>query len=331
MRAPPHGSGSLPPLDVQLPPMEAADLARAAAATGDTVAAARLAAARQPPPTYRRMWEPDRGNGSGGGGGGAVRGDVGSGMGVAGGEGAPPFAEGAPSPLDAEAGGEARGRGRGRGGGDGAPVAVQRLWSSSSGAAPSSIHDKNAVTVTNMDKLADAVEIRPDDSVGSRNLKLFEAMQLNPRLLDTVAALASSPSQLLAAQMAAGVLPPAALPPPDRPRSPAGGTISAGASASAGALVRVAAGTSPTPDASTKELMATAEAAGALIPLDATVDSLLLLDDKPKNVRWRVCRVNICLLRPSALTTPCCPDHAGSCLGAAPGRRQPVRPTGAAQ
>lgn len=48
------------------------------------------------------------------------------------------------------------------------------------------------------------------DSPGARSFAIFEAMQLNPKLLDTSAAIASSPALLIAAQMAAGIVPPSA-------------------------------------------------------------------------------------------------------------------------
>lgn len=56
-----------------------------------------------------------------------------------------------------------------------------------------------------------AVSARVDrTSRGARAFALYEAMQNNPRLLDTAAALAASPGQLIAAQMASGFVPAAA-------------------------------------------------------------------------------------------------------------------------
>jgi hypothetical protein len=55
------------------------------------------------------------------------------------------------------------------------------------------------------------IQSAPDyDSPGARSFAIYEAMQLNPKILDTSAAIASSPALLIAAQMAAGIIPPSA-------------------------------------------------------------------------------------------------------------------------
>jgi hypothetical protein len=127
--------------------------------------------------------------------------------------------------------------------------------------------------------LGSAVHVgaRADDGgAGGRAFALFEAMQSNPRLLDTAAALAASPAQRMAAQMAAGVLPRAALGeallgpagslPDDAgelgapPRAlPGASGAGAGAGAGAGSLV-----------------LAAAAAAEVLVPARGTVDEALL-------------------------------------------------------
>lgn len=79
------------------------------------------------------------------------------------------------------------------------------------------VHDPNPSTLTHWAELHDrapadfTIESRPDvDSPGARSFAVYEAMQVNPGLLDTSIAIASSPAIRIAAQMAAGYIPPAA-------------------------------------------------------------------------------------------------------------------------
>jgi hypothetical protein len=59
----------------------------------------------------------------------------------------------------------------------GQQVAVQRVLSSGPSAG-ASIHEKNLATLANVSHFDGSIQTRPDDSVGARNFKLFEAMQL---------------------------------------------------------------------------------------------------------------------------------------------------------
>lgn len=79
------------------------------------------------------------------------------------------------------------------------------------------VHDPNPATLTHWAELQQrspdefTIESKPDvDSPGARSFAVYEAMQLNPGLLDTSVAIASSPAIRIAAQMAAGYIPPAA-------------------------------------------------------------------------------------------------------------------------
>jgi hypothetical protein len=82
------------------------------------------------------------------------------------------------SPLDAEAAAVQARVGASSGGGS-STVSVRRLVPSGP-AAPgaASIHEKSETTVRHVDALDGSIKARPDDGVGARNFKVWEAMQL---------------------------------------------------------------------------------------------------------------------------------------------------------
>ena len=148
----------------------------------------------------------------------------------------------------------------------GSNVSVQRIMHSGP-AVGASIHIKNEATVQHLRSLDGAIVDEPDRGIGVQNFKLWQAMQLNPRLLDTADVIRQSNTQLIAAQMAAGFIPasarldgqhPAMLAPPARRESPSAGP--------GGALVPL-------------------DQASALVPAKGTtVDSLLLRQAPPAGI-----------------------------------------------
>jgi len=86
-----------------------------------------------------------------------------------------------------------------------ASVSVRRILSSGPGAADAAarerLHAKSELTVRNLEAApgrAGAVRARADDGAGSRSFAVWEAMQVNPRLLDTPSALAQSSTAVAA-------------------------------------------------------------------------------------------------------------------------------------
>jgi hypothetical protein len=156
-------------------------------------------------------------------------------------------------------------------------------------AAAAALHERNPATVANVDALAERegleLESGPDrHSAGAVSFQIYEAMQLNPRLLDTAAALASSPAQLIAAQMAGGAVPlsargevlllPAGSTSDDLATQAGSDVTSGGSDADAGAGGAAAAGAGAA--RRSDSLVVRAAAAEALVPAHATVDQLLL-------------------------------------------------------
>ena len=96
----------------------------------------------------------------------------------------------------------------------GEQVSVMKLRPSSMGALTpeekAALHEKNARTVANVESLDGMIVTRPGDDRGRASVAMWEAMQLNPKLLDSAEALQRSHAQMLLAQMALGYIPPEA-------------------------------------------------------------------------------------------------------------------------
>jgi hypothetical protein len=77
---------------------------------------------------------------------------------------------------------------------EGPMVSVQKLVASApvDQAATAKIHEKNVTTVQNMAKFEGSIHTVADNSAGARSFAVWQALQANPALIDTPAALAQS-------------------------------------------------------------------------------------------------------------------------------------------
>jgi hypothetical protein len=179
----------------------------------------------------------------------------------------------------------------------GQAVSVQRVRPSAdvdlSPDERAALHAKNAATVANVESLDGAVQAQPGDPAGRAALAVWDAMQLNPKLLDSPEALARSHGQLLLAQMALGYVPPDArgdLTPEQaeaarRAAPPALPLLGAGGSGGAGSAKALTDGGQPSSDSQHQEgLVPLAERIDALVPAGRTLDELILAQPPPAGV-----------------------------------------------
>ena len=198
--------------------------------------------------------------------------------------------------------------GRASDGAGGAAVGIQRILASSDAASLSEqqrslIHSRSETTVGNVAALDGAIRTTPGDPVGAASIASWEAMQLNPKLLDSAVALARAPTQLILAQMALGYVPasargdggPAILPPgglasiaglisPTSASRHLGISDASDSSSDNSSTSNSDSALSPHKHGPSNELVATAESIDALVPAGVSLDSLIVARERPVDV-----------------------------------------------
>ena len=163
-------------------------------------------------------------------------------------------------------------------GGDASGVSVRRLRVSSPSdslteAARAALHAKSEATASGAAALGEGITSQAGDAAGAAALAVWDAMQLNPALLDSSAAISRSSVQAIFAAMALGTVPAAALP---RPSSKQRVLLSASAAGS-DADDSAASGTALVP--------LSPDAIDALVPAGTTLDAMMLARPPPQGIR----------------------------------------------